>query len=416
MATLLFAHVHKTGGISITQSIASLFEPPKILNHVGFTVPSNLGSFDFVATHAPFQSLMEATGDKIYMTILRNPVSRLVSLFRFWNSISLEHALAIGDARVLRIKRLNFDEFLTNPPDNLLPYIDNEMTRHFSSANSQVTESDLTEAKKNLSLFSEIFIQEELDDDLDRFFRKINCSGRLRLNRLNVTDENFKTDAKVFLAAQPVNLASLSEEASDALLRYTKYDQMLYETAIQLREVRKYETDARLSELSIIRATIYKGETIQPSGSAEFAKMLMQGWANFDVALWSVGRHSSLRFQVAGTGSKQTRVTVGFAGPLVPGRDYFAVHVSCNGHARKKIVFINNDIFVGNIGELLTGECLLCIGSATAEVEFGHQVLRPDGQENIITFETSGGSSPEILGLNSDQRELGVRLCSIKVS
>lgn len=103
---IFLMHVPKTGGISLALFFRGLFEaesicPPPRRGGVWNYTPEEVRQYRMFAGHFDVDFIESVDPQGITLTILRDPVSRTISLYDFWRSISPEWADEfLGDAPI----------------------------------------------------------------------------------------------------------------------------------------------------------------------------------------------------------------------------------------------------------------------------------------------------------------------------
>jgi hypothetical protein len=134
---LAFMHIPKTSGIALTEGLRDVlpstaciggfdrrhfgafrsFETmaPGLRQMIYETLPPAKG-IDFVTGHMAYSTLIQSRPAARFMTVLREPRSRILSLWMFWRSSSDETLAALGAfGRVPRLAREPLAEFLNHP-------------------------------------------------------------------------------------------------------------------------------------------------------------------------------------------------------------------------------------------------------------------------------------------------------------
>jgi hypothetical protein len=109
---LVFMHIPKTSGTSLSSALVDLFDPPRIVigldrvlfgNYDDFSAidesvrqqiylsPGDLPDAEFVAGHMAYLTLKQRFAEAQFMTILREPCSRILSNWLYWRGQSEEH-------------------------------------------------------------------------------------------------------------------------------------------------------------------------------------------------------------------------------------------------------------------------------------------------------------------------------------
>lgn len=92
MKPLLFMHIHKTGGHSLSRFLEQFFAPDEVCPHntdhaILACSPRMLARYRFFRGHISMHGLSQRVPDFSMVTVLRNPKDRLVSAFHYWQGM-----------------------------------------------------------------------------------------------------------------------------------------------------------------------------------------------------------------------------------------------------------------------------------------------------------------------------------------
>jgi hypothetical protein len=159
---LIFLHIPKTGGLTLRNIIDRQYKKNGILLH-SRTAPSNkrLKKRDFsrikcVYGHNRFGVHEEIHVPSTYITMLRDPVSRVISTYYF--------ILARKQNRMHhKIKNMSLEDFVSSNDPQLMIPVSNHQTRYLSGESIP----DLQKAKENIeNHFSVVGITEMFDESI----------------------------------------------------------------------------------------------------------------------------------------------------------------------------------------------------------------------------------------------------------
>ena len=377
-------------------------------------LPPSFADYGLVASHSRFTDLEAVSGNKIYGTIVRHPVQRLISIYRFWRSFRVEASVANGRGHLLNTKGKNFEEFIQTGS-----VLDNELVRHFADVplNRACNEEDLEISQRNICKLAFILRSDYLDHDLRKLFTDLGAAGLYENYKCNVTDENHMENPQSFEAAEPVHLANLSEAGMQALHRLTMLDTRLYDMAQTLSEERRNKP-ADFDSVPIERAELQPGEVIVPSTSTKFLSMLASGWSHSpgEQIAWSVDPKATLKFRAVNNSSDKLAVQVRFNACMVTNRKHQVVDILC-GDFRRTILFLqqNIDVLKEKIDRISAD--VICVSPRSAEIEIDLGTGFDQDYVHTIEFVIKGGAaSPLELGHNTDDRRLGVCLEALEAA
>ncbi len=177
---LIFVHIPKTAGTSLTDYLSTFYKPDKIYS--GQTMldyqqvePASLLNFDFLKGHIFYHYIKSNPELEEYqlITILRNPVERVISLYRFWRSHPDDftndntiHPAIRG--RVYLAKSLSLLEFVNSDEQIIRNSISNSQARQLCSSlifedfHEQHVDAVLNDVKENMNNFAVIGVIEYL--------------------------------------------------------------------------------------------------------------------------------------------------------------------------------------------------------------------------------------------------------------
>lgn len=252
MPKLVLMHIPKTGGTSLHFHFSQHFLPeeicPERFSRLDNIDPNQLKKYKYFSGHYNFQQIRFIPGPKCIVTLLRDPVDRILSNYYFWKRHSWD-LIKLHQLRGPEIaKRTNLLEFLRNP--EVADSTSNMMTRFlaggvnvqedfsykFSAGCHSFAISDLevvSMAIFNLSSVDFIGFSTEMHEIYARVAAKFSMkpvSEIVRLNTRHDKQENFDE-----VADEVIN-----REIKRELNELTRLDRMLYRLArshVRLRGV-----------------------------------------------------------------------------------------------------------------------------------------------------------------------------------
>ncbi|MCU0886685.1 MAG: sulfotransferase family protein [Rubritepida sp.] len=128
---LVFLHVSRTGGTTLHAALAARFRPeeacPERFNGLARIPAEALARYRFFSGHFTFETLRLIPAPRLVVTVLREPRTRLVSLYRFWRGHGPEHA--VGNPLIRLARRHDLLSFLRSDRFVIVQDMDNRMTR-----------------------------------------------------------------------------------------------------------------------------------------------------------------------------------------------------------------------------------------------------------------------------------------------
>ncbi|WP_029005392.1 sulfotransferase family 2 domain-containing protein [Azorhizobium doebereinerae] len=236
---IVFLHVPKTAGTTIDQIMRSYYPAddvcPERLDGIRFWPPEQLGRFRFFSMHDSYQNLSRIPPPWRMMTVLREPIDRLLSHYLYWRSYS-NAVIDRQNIHILRLAKLHdLKSFLKLPVPALFNEIDNLTTRFLSDKvfNSRGElwrdEHEMLEAAlENLDRIDFCGIYEHLPESIDLACRLFDVAPPREIAWTNNTRENFTLDPQSFV---PVEAVEIDDETEELLVLRTRLDTIVYEAA-----------------------------------------------------------------------------------------------------------------------------------------------------------------------------------------
>jgi hypothetical protein len=138
--TVVFLHVPKTAGSSLANMLAANFAPervyrPKLHGELKVQAAHELAEFDFIGGHFDWSELAAIPGPIQIVSLLREPVQRALSLYRYFRAHTWAFGVEeLGSRGVEFAKSLNMDEFFATAPPDVLGGFENAVARQLAGA------------------------------------------------------------------------------------------------------------------------------------------------------------------------------------------------------------------------------------------------------------------------------------------
>lgn len=205
---IIFVHIPKTAGTTLTDYLCAFFPPHCIysgmtmLDYQAVDINSLL-NFDLLKGHIFYHFIESNPGfdDYSLITVLRDPVQRVISLYRFWRShpekYVTDQSIHVAIRRRIELaKTLSLYDFVHSQDQIVQNSIANSQTRQLSSASvfkgfHQHSENTLfNDAMNNLSKFDIVGVVENLCWFYKSLKQQFGFPDEQKLLRTNVSDKS----------------------------------------------------------------------------------------------------------------------------------------------------------------------------------------------------------------------------------
>lgn len=251
---LVFLHVPRTGGTSLHHHLAAHFAPheicPERFSRLDQYSPDQLGNWRFFSGHFNADEIRRIPGPLFIVTILRNPIERLLSNYYFWKRQRPEtiekHRL---DGPRL-IKGGNLADFLRSNHGEVLDSTHNMMTRRLAgqvyawpdgSWRARMGEvgfavTDLQIVHRALGNLLSFDAYGDISALQDLYLRIAQVYGMPLLTSLERLNTRETVDAKM----EAVEAEEVTPEIREILEKRTRLDSIVYNLALDhLRSIRR---------------------------------------------------------------------------------------------------------------------------------------------------------------------------------
>lgn len=246
----VFLHVEKTGGTTLHSMLAANFHETRVCperhNRLGDWSTNDLAAFELYSGHYDYTSCRSIPGSPRFITMLREPKERLLSLFYFWKA----HAPSPCRDRASLIslaQETSALEFFNHPLVVECPSICDGITGRLirpgyvgstfedQSTTAMIQDPDLafTRASQILASFAAFGLLERFDESIIQIQEALH----LRLRRI-APQQVLDQIMWVIEDLRPVRREPMTEQLDESLNRLTQIDQRLYAFAERLFDER----------------------------------------------------------------------------------------------------------------------------------------------------------------------------------
>lgn len=237
MTKLIFMHLPKTGGVSIQHFLENKFDKTKICKELyhSFRVRplEDLEAFECFSGHYAFDAIERIPGDKKVFTFMREPKSRLLSLYYYWRSFKWEAIEGDPYMQGPRLaKQMSLLEFLRHRDQELLVSTDNSIARYFLGTMHAGPNGEFLVPKdavynaciRNLQRVDFVGLFDSYERDFQRMANFLGFKGRHLVPHENAG--SLTNERREAVVRQPI-----TKDVEVELERLTRFDQMIYEYA-----------------------------------------------------------------------------------------------------------------------------------------------------------------------------------------
>lgn len=241
---LFFLHIPKTGGSTLNTFLYDFFHPLQIcpaLDSLEQFTKEQLLQYKFYSPHSLYNDFLNLPHErKNIITLFRNPIERITSLYYFWRSHKLSTLDSAEHYSVIMAKENNLSDFLQlkgvfqNAYDNVYLRI---LTDNFIGADNRdpLLEKDCSQlielAKQRLEQFDVVGILEEFDLTIKLIAHQFNLTLNKTIVPQNVLDISIKTTPDRF---EKLKKETLDDKKTALLENCTRYDKIIYDYAKEL--------------------------------------------------------------------------------------------------------------------------------------------------------------------------------------
>jgi hypothetical protein len=413
MDRLFFLHVPKTGGSTLAAALAKKFASHEMFpwQHtlIDLFDPADLMKFRFFHGHFVIADLDYAPQPTMSVTLLREPTSRIVSLYNYWRSFRKEARPKYRPHHAWIANKVDLNGFLRLPHPSFRATVDNAMIRAFlpyplrgrNGALSAAPQTIVDDALASLERLTAFGILERLDESIKLIGGALRTDINLPARKIR-SFETLGTHSNY----QTVERELPNAETHGLLQAHTEIDRLFYESACKLFDARLARHIEKGGERAhpgsgdpaAPRAPAYTwGEWINFGADFHLDGVDMVGWSSREEwGVWSITEHPSLRIGPLPRPSGTVRLMVRARGAVFGTQPEQTVEVILNGRP------LQSWRFTLNAEEEEATRVLALPGTAVDE-----------GGYLDLEFHVARPISPLAAGISADTRELGLGLESI---
>ncbi len=189
---VVFLHVAKTAGTSIVHFFRRRLPAGTVCSHgdfLAFPEPRaqfqrKLRQYRFVSGHFGYIDIAELLPDSYSFTFLRDPVDRVLSLYKFCMHADMQKQFAVARAA----RDLGLEGFLASDLPEVCEMLDNQQTWQFARmywredrrALAHLSGGQLLQmARSHLAQFSHVGLTETFDDDFAKILSDLGIEARV---------------------------------------------------------------------------------------------------------------------------------------------------------------------------------------------------------------------------------------------
>jgi len=242
---LLLLHIPKTGGTTLHHHFSAHFTPeetcPERYSNLQYYSPEELGRWRFFSGHFNVDEIRRIPRPLFIVTVLRNPIERLLSNYHFWKRHKADYIERKGLIALQVTKAGTLLDFLRNDNPHIFPTATNWMTSQLAGAVLATPDgyalmrdgeqigwlSDaqlVSRALQNLLSFDVIGDISQLAEIYGRVAQKFGMAPLTEIVRLNTREDEHEL-------MDPYIREEITPEIQSLLEEKTHLDRMVYQLA-----------------------------------------------------------------------------------------------------------------------------------------------------------------------------------------
>lgn len=239
--SLVFMHIEKTAGSTMFNALSGMFDPdlicPERFEQIGLLPRGYLQKYRLFGAHASVRDFDDVPRPVRFITLLRDPVERSLSLYSFWKSINANFADE---------NRLYGPQLANTLPVEEFFSLENNWRTHATNRYTELLTGELVprtgkhiledageraeKAIKVLDQFDFVGISELMDQSLDVMSIALDIPKIEIRENINITKNNYLLDREQF---RPEGELDLPNSVVDMISLGNASDQIIYDYALK---------------------------------------------------------------------------------------------------------------------------------------------------------------------------------------
>jgi hypothetical protein len=231
--TLIFLHIQKCAGNSLIDLLQAFVPPRQVLKgHLlhpdSPAIPRPVDSYRLIIGHNTYYDMSRMPVDPVYMTMLRDPIDRIVSLYYFWRSHRDDY-IQQHDLKGPRLaKQLSLEEFIECEEPEALLSIRNAQCGQFHNGlrgSPGLSDEELFEtSRERLDACAFVGITSEFERSVDLLCYVFGWKRPASLRSVNESFANEQEDPRY----EPTERPPLPDHVRQRLIDLNQADLKLY--------------------------------------------------------------------------------------------------------------------------------------------------------------------------------------------
>lgn len=246
---VIFVHIPKAGGTTFRTLLKNNFPSEQVCpeqhNHLDRFTYDQLKSYRLFSGHFDRDSCDQLPDPKVFVTILRDPTSRVVSTYKFWRAHKMSYLEKHPEDFMKIAKTKPLEEFLESRNLVVRQYIDNGMVRQLASVYPrhdcdplwEDPDRALDKAKMALHEMAAFGLQERYPQSVAFILDKLGFAIPSDITAENVTDSRAQSDPTM----EPPNMPTVPRGTLTVIRDMNRLDYKLYRYAQNLFRYRYYK-------------------------------------------------------------------------------------------------------------------------------------------------------------------------------